>query len=176
MTDYLLVGEILKPQGIAGELKVKPITNDPMRFGDARELYLRQNGEYVARACRFVRFDGAAVYLRLEGVNDRNGAEALRGEALYVDRAHAVQLDEDEYFIVDLIGLKGIDDTGRELGVITEVMQPGGNDVYVFTDRPGRRETLVPALKSVVLKTDLEQGVMLLDARRLGEVAVENDI
>ncbi len=176
MTEYLLVGEILKPQGIAGEIKVKPVTNDPMRFDGADTLYLLKHGVYTPVKSRFVRFDGAAVYLKLEGVNDRNAAETLRGEALYVDRAHAVELGEDEYFIVDLIGLKGVDSEGRELGVITEVMQPGGNDVYVFTDKRARRETLVPALKSVVVKTDFESGVMLLDAGRLKEVAVENDI
>ena len=55
-------------------------------------------------------------------------------------------------------------------------MQPGGNDVYVFTDKKNRRETLVPALKSAVLDTDLAAGVMLLSAARLKEVAVENDL
>ena len=68
------------------------------------------------------------------------------------------------------MGLVGRDDAGRELGKIVDVMQPGGNDVYVFQGPLG--EVLVPALKSVVKKVDLEAGVMLLDARRLDEVAV----
>ncbi len=176
MTDYLMVGEILKPQGIQGEVKVKPITADPLRFEDAEELYLKDENGYAPVGCRFVRFDGQAVYLKLEGVGDRNAAELLRGKFLYVDRAHAIELDEDEYFIADLEGLQGVDDEGRDLGVLTEVMQPGGNDVYVFTDRTKRRELLVPALKSVVLRTDLEAGVMTLSAARLKEVAVENEI
>ncbi len=176
MTEYLLVGEILKPQGIAGEIKVKPVTNDPMRFDGADTLYLLKHGVYTPVKSRFVRFDGAAVYLRLENVNDRNAAETLRGQLLYVDRAHAAKLGEDENFIVDLIGLSGVTDAGRSLGKITEVMQPGGNDVYVFVDRAARKEWLVPALKSVVLKTDVEGGQMLLSEERLKEVAVENDL
>ncbi|MBR5380671.1 MAG: 16S rRNA processing protein RimM [Clostridia bacterium] len=176
MNAYLAVGEVLKPQGISGEVKVRPITNDPMRFEDAKELYLEENGAYSPIQARFVRFDGSAVYLRLQGVEDRNAAETLRGRLLYVDRAHAVDLGEDENFIVDLIGLRGEDSEGNPLGVLTEVMQPGGNDVYVFTDKKNRRETLVPALKSVVLKTDVEGGQMILDAKRLGEVAVVNDL
>ena len=93
-----------------------------------------------------------------------------------MDRAHAAKLDEDENFIADLIGLSGVTDAGRTLGKITEVMQPGGNDVYVFVDRAARKEWLVPALKSVVLKTDVEGGQMLLSEERLKEVAVENDL
>ena len=176
MNDYLMVGEILKPQGIQGEVKIRPITADPLRFEDAEKLFFCEEGRYTPVACRFVRFDGQAVYLKLAGINDRNAAEALRGKFLYVDRAHAIELDEDEYFIADLEGLKGLDDEGNELGILTEVMQPGGNDVYVFTDKAKRREVLVPALKSVVLRTDLEAGVMVLSAARLREVAVENEI
>ena len=71
MTEYLMVGEILKPQGIQGEVKVRPITNDPMRFEDAETLYLCENGQYIPVGCRFVRFDGQAVYLKLEGVSDK---------------------------------------------------------------------------------------------------------
>lgn len=176
MNEYLAVGEILKPQGVRGEIKLRPLTNDPARFEDVKELYLEQNGEYSPIGARLVRITEDAVYLKLEGIDDRNAAETLRARLLYVDRAHAVQLSEDENFIVDLIGLKGLDSDGNELGILTDVMQPGGNDVYVFENRSLRRETLVPALKSVVLKTDLENGIMLLDAKRLTEVAVTDDI
>ena len=75
MTDYLMVGEILKPQGIQGEVKVRPITNDPLRFEDAKTLYFCEDGSFTPVGSRFARFDGQAVYLKLEGVNDRNAAE-----------------------------------------------------------------------------------------------------
>ncbi len=176
MNEYLAVGEILKPQGVRGELKLKPLTNDVSRFGDLDEAYLEADGAYRKIHVRLVRCDDSAVYIRMDGVEDRNAAEALRGRLIYVDRAHAVTLGEDENFIVDLIGLAGVDSEGNSLGVLTEVMQPGGNDVYVFTDREKKRETLVPALKSVVLNTDLAGGKMYLDARRLAETAVTNDL
>ncbi len=176
MDKYLAVGEILKPQGVHGEVKVRPLTNDITRFEDLEEAFFEEKGAYTPVKTRFVRCDGDAAYLKIGGVEDRNQAELLRGKLLYVDRAHAVELDEDENFIVDLMGLKGVDDEGTEWGVITDVMQPGGNDVYVFTDKKTRRETLVPALKSVVLKTDVEGGVMLLSAARMREVAVTDDI
>ena len=106
----------------------------------------------------------------MEGIDDRNAAERLRGELVYVDRAHAVELDEDSEFICDLIGLTGVTDDGRDLGVLRDVLQPGGNDVYVFRGPMG--EVLVPALRSVVERVDLDEGKMHLIGKRLDEVAV----
>ena len=102
---------------------------------------------------RFYRLTPDAVYMNVAGVTDRDAAQKLRGTKLYIDRAHAVALDADSNFITDLYGLRGVADDGRDLGKLTDVMQPGGNDVYVFNGPLG--EVLVPALKSVVAKVDL---------------------
>ena len=174
MNKYLLIGEVLKPQGVKGDVKVRPITCDIFRFEDLDEVFFVKDGEYSPIGVSLVRMDEDAVYLHFDGIDDRNQAETIRGNLLYVDRAHAVELEEDENFIVDLIGLKGVDDEGNEYGKLVDVMQPGGNDVYVFRDR--RREVLVPALKTAVLKVDLEAGVMLMSAKRLREVAVFDEV
>lgn len=174
MQQYLATGEILKPQGVQGELKVKPLTNDPNRFYELKDAYFENNGVYEPIKVKLVRIDEDAVYLKISGIEDRNAAELVRGKFIYVDRAHAVELSEDEDFIVDLIGLEGRLSDGRAIGRITDVMQPGGNDVYVFRDKQRRVETLVPALKSVVIETNTEGGYMLLDAKRFGEVSVED--
>ena len=110
------------------------------------------------------------MFFNIQGIEDRNAAERLRGELVYIDRAHAVELDEDSTFICDLIGLHGLTDDGRDLGALKDVMQPGGNDVYVFKGPLG--EVLVPALRSVVTKVDLEAGEIRFDGKRLNEVAV----
>ena len=102
LSPYLIVGEILKPQGVRGEIKVRPITNDPDRFWDLERVYLKQGERYEARAMRCTRVHDDFAYITLEGVNDRNGAEALRGVLLYVRREEAVALSEDENFICDL--------------------------------------------------------------------------
>lgn len=175
MNEYLVIGEVLKPQGVRGEIKVRPITCDIGRFEGLKEVWLEAGGEYGARSVRVTRMDEDAVYLKFDGVDDRDQAEKLRGQFLYVDRAHAVELEEDENFIVDLIGLQGIDDEGGEYGTLIDVMQPGGNDVYVFRDEK-RRETLVPALKTAILKVDLQARTVLMSAKRLREVAVFDEI
>ena len=75
MKPYLAVGEVLKPQGIRGEIKLRPLTNDPMRFEDADTLFLEDKGVYMPVGTRFVRFDGSAVYLKLEGVDYKDTAK-----------------------------------------------------------------------------------------------------
>ena len=173
MQDYLLIGEITKPQGVQGELKVRPITCDPWRFEDMTYAFVLEGETYRKVEIKVRKVNEDAVYLRMEGVITRNDAEEVRGTKLYIDREHAVELDEDSTFICDLMGLKGVLTDGSEIGKIIDVMQPGGNDVYVFKGKKG--EVLVPALKSVVVKVDLNEGIMLLDADRMAEVAVYDE-
>lgn len=173
MQEYLLIGEITKPQGVQGELKLRPITCDPWRFEDMDAAYVQDGEGYRKVKIKVRKVNPDAVYLRMEGVETRNDAEEMRGTQLFIDREHAVELDEDTTFICDLMGLKGVLTDGSEIGKIIDVMQPGGNDVYVFKGKKG--EVLVPALKSVVVKVDLNEGTMLLDADRMAEVAVYDE-
>ena len=159
MQDYLLIGEITKPPGVQGELKVRPITCDPYRFVGMKYVYVKDGEAYKKVSIAVRRVGEDAIFLRMEGVETRNDAETMRGIQLFIDRANAVELDEDSTFICDLMGLKGVLTDGSEIGKIVDVMQPGGNDVYVFKGKKG--EVLVPALKSVVVKVDLAAGEML---------------
>ena len=170
LSEYLMIGEIVKPQGVRGEVKARPCTCDEARFEGLETVYVEKDGGYAPLSIRVNRLGADAVFLNVEGVSDRDAAEKLRGTKLYIDRAHAVELDADTNFLTDLYGLRGIVDDGRDLGKLADVLQPGGNDVYVFKGPLG--EVLVPALKSVVLAVDLEQGEMRLDGKRLNEVAV----
>ena len=173
MQTHIMIGEIVKPQGVRGEVKVRPITCDFTRFEGMEDAFFKRGEEYIPVKLKVNRVTPDGIYLIVNDTADRNEAEKLRGEFLYVDRAHSVELDEDENLICDLIGLKGMDDAGAEVGKLDDVMQPGGNDVYVFHGPRG--EVLVPALKSVVLKVDLEAGIMLLSAERMAQVAVYSD-
>jgi len=170
LSSHLMIGEVSRPQGIRGEVKVRPITCDVDRFYDLEYVFIKRGEEYIKRSVSVSRVDDDAVYMTFEGVSDRDQAEKMRGEALYIDREHSVELGEDENFICDLIGCEGVDTNGRSIGKITDVMQPGGNDVYVFNGPLG--EVLVPALKIVVLEVHVEEKRILLDAQKLSEVAV----
>lgn len=173
-SEYLQIGEIVKPQGIRGEVKLRAMTSDMDRYARLETVYLKEGADYVPR--RVIRgrsYDGFA-FLTLEGVTDRNQAELLRGRAVYVDRAHAVELGEDENFICDLEGLEAYDTQGTPIGTLCEVLTPNAIcDVYVF-DTP-RGEMMIPALRRVVKEVRLEEGRIILDEAVLPEVAVWED-
>ena len=172
--EYLQIGEIVKPQGIRGEVKLRAMTSDMSRYARLETVYLKEGNAYVARKVLKGRsYDGFA-FLTLEGVTDRNQAELLRGRAVYVDREHAVELDEDENFICDLEGLEAVDTQGNPIGTLREVLTPNQIcDVYVF-DTP-RGEMMIPALRRVVKEVDLDEGKIVLDEAVLSEVAVWED-
>ena len=171
LTPYIEIGEVLRPHGIQGLVKVRPETDDPQRFLALKSVWLAQGKDYRPAEVReaSVREDGF-VYLRLDGAESRNDAEKQRGLLLYVDRANARELGRDEWFICDLIGCRVSTDTGDDLGEVTDVMQPGPNDVFVI--RTPRGEMLVPVLKKVLASVDVENRRIVLDHERLREVAV----
>ncbi|MDO4549237.1 MAG: ribosome maturation factor RimM, partial [Clostridia bacterium] len=120
-----------------------------------------------------VRIDPDAVYLKIEGIDDRDAAEALRRQFIYIDRENAVKLDPDTNFICDLIGCEATDDEGNYVGKLAEVLQNGACDVYVF--RSQSREVMLPALKRVVLEVDVINKKILLSAGQMKQVAVFED-
>ena len=170
LSAYLLIGQVLRPQGIKGQVKVRPDTDDPGRFEELESVYIQQAGEYRAISVDEVSVREDGVYLRLNGAQTRDDAEKQRDWMLYVDRAHARELAENETFICDLIGCRVVDLAGNELGQVTDVLQPGGNDVYVVKTPQG--EMLLPALKHVIPTVDVANGVVTVDEKRLPEVAV----
>lgn len=171
--SYLLLGEIVRPQGIAGEVKLKHFTDDPERFYDLTTAYRWQDGAYQPVTITGARLSQSDVFLTLEGVDDRNAAESLRGVKLYVDRGHARQLDDNQAFIADLIGARAVDSHGVELGVLRDVLKPGSADVFVF-DTP-RGSMMMPAIARVVKRMDAAAGVIELDEQTLPEVAMYED-
>jgi len=170
LSEYLLIGQVLRPQGVRGLVKVRPDTDDPGRFLALEEVYLFKGGQYTPVPVEEVSVRDDGVYLRLNGAKTRDEAEKQRDLMLYIDRAHAVKLNENETFICDLIGCRAVDKSGNEIGKVADVLQPGGNDVYVIKTPKG--EMMLPALRFVIPTVDAENGVIVIDETRLKEVAV----
>ena len=135
--DYLLLGEVVRPQGIHGEVKLRHYTDDPERFLELKTVYREREGRYEPIGVTGARVREDDVFLMLEGVRDRNAAEALRGVKLWVDRAHARELGEDEVYIADILGAEAYDTQGGRVGTLREVLTPGGVDVFVFDTPTG---------------------------------------
>lgn len=170
MNEYLMIGEALKPQGVRGEVKVKPYAADMNDFLRWKTLYLLQNGTYAPVKAVCSRVHDGFAYVTLGDCASMNDAEIFRGEKLYVDRAHANALGEDEMYISDLIGCEAVDDAGEPLGILDDVLQHGVVDVYVFKSRRG--EWMAPALKAVFPLIDLENRKISVIREKLDEVMV----
>lgn len=165
MLKYLSVGMVLKPQGLKGEVKVEPLTDDITRFDDLDVVYLKSGQSYFEVKIISRRYSSNFVYLILEGFEDRNQAEKLRGQYLWIPRHMARILPEDTFLIADLIGSAVITNDGRQLGHIERVLQTGSNDVYVVNGDKG--EILIPALKKVVLRVDIVNKKVEVDVQEL---------
>ena len=165
MTDKLIVGEVLKPQGIRGELKIKPFTDDAQVFRAFSRVFVGET-EYKVLS---VRTGGGAVFLGLKGVADRNAAELLRGQQITVLREEAPVPEERRYYIADLLGCRLVTQEGEVLGTLTDVRQ-AATDVY--TVEMDGKEVLFPAAEGVVTAVDVEGGVITVDKKRFYEVAV----
>ena len=168
----ITVGQITKPQGVRGEVKVRPMTNDPSRFCVLKSAYI--DGRLYKLSS--VRVSGDDVYLRLSGIDDRNSAELLRGKYIEIDRAAAVALDDGEFFIDDLVGAmlvaRGTDGSQR-IGVIQSVQSFGAADV--FTVQTVRGEMTFAFVKALNAELDEESNELYVDADRLKEVAVYDE-
>ncbi|MBO7187021.1 MAG: 16S rRNA processing protein RimM [Clostridia bacterium] len=169
MENLIKIGEITKPQGIRGEVKIKAYVDDENRFYDLDEVYV---GDTLYRVL-FVRVNGAEVFLTLKGVADRNSAELLRGKELFVTRDNAVELNENEFFIVDVLGARVVLSDGTNIGEIIDITQ---SRTDIFTVRKDNGKILrFPFLKDLLIKMDLENKQVLLDAKRFSEVCCYED-
>ncbi len=169
MNEYITIGQIVRAVGIRGELKIKPLTDDAMRFKRLKIVYLK-SAPHRIEACRF---DKDFVYLRLSGIADRTTAESVQNEYLQIDRINAVDLEEGSYFIADIIGCKVIDDNGVELGKVTEINQYGSADVYTVIN--GKSVVRFPFLKKMIVKIDVDTGIIILKRSVFDEVSVYED-
>lgn len=164
--DRLIIGEVLKPQGIRGELKVKTFTDFPEDVKAFGTVYI-DDQPYKILSFR-VGNDGAA-YIGLRGIPDRNAAELFRGKKLEGEREDAPALEEGRYYIVDILGLSCETETGEVLGVVTDV-QSVASDIYTI-EKAGKR-ILFPAVKGVVKKVDLDAKKLIVDKAIFDEIAV----
>lgn len=156
--QYLEAGKIVTTHGIRGEIKIMPYTDYPELLCEFDRLFIGKNHEEIAVE-RSRAFKGMVI-AKLEGIDTPEDASKLRNKILYMHRDD-LELDENTYFIQDLIGMEVHDaDTDFVYGKIDDVMQTGANDVYVING--AGREYLIPAIPEVVISTDVDGNVMTI--------------
>jgi len=155
----VVVGRVLRPHGLRGELRVQPDTDFPERLGTLGQAVLLTDERSEPVRIEAVRAAGEAVLVKVAGIDTREAAEIWRGAALAVPRELAAPLPHGRHYVFEVLGLTVEDEGGRVLGAVEEIIRTPGNDVYVVR---GAGEVLVPAIPSVVLRIDPAQGRMVI--------------
>jgi len=159
----LPVGEIGRPHGIKGEIKVYPYSGNPENFESYRKLIVQPPGEGTEKAYELLscRIQGQVAVIKLAGVDTRSQAELLTGCRVLVERQEIPELDDDEFYWEDLQGMTVVTAQGRQLGTVSRLLATGAHDILVVVDRG--REYLIPALDEFVVAIDAETGTITVD-------------
>ncbi len=153
MVDYFEIGHIDNTHGLKGELKVRCYSSTIKRFEELSSILVLDGGDYQSYDIEKVRYQNDIVLLKLKNVDIIEDAEKLKGKSIYIKRDDAKELDDDEYFIADLIGSE-VYEEDTLLGTLEDIFTAGAADVYVIKCK-GKDDLLLPALKTVVLETDI---------------------
>ncbi len=161
MSPYIRIGVISSSHGIKGEAKIYPTTDDVRRFSDLSACYLENKGEMIRLDITHVKYVKGMPVVQFSQFASIDDVMKFKNHDIYIPREEAVELDEDEYYIADLIDLRVVSDTGEELGILTDVMETGSNDVYIVTTEKGK-ELLIPAIRDCILGIDFETNTMTI--------------
>ena len=147
------VGIIVKPQGVKGEVKVKILSPRPERFYDLEKVYIRFD---KLQTCLIenIRISNGLVFLKLAKIDSRNDAELLRNKEILISEDQLIDLEENEYFVHDLIGCQVVSEEGLKIGEIEDIIQNSSNDIYIVKNQQGQ-EVLIPAINDVVKDVDI---------------------
>jgi 16S rRNA processing protein RimM len=158
---YLAIGQILRAHGLRGELVVRVLTEFPERFDTTEWVFLGNEQEAEAYRLESYRWHRPNILLKLTGVDDRTEAEKLKGLLVQVPIEEAMPLPEGSYYLYQLVGLEVATTAGEVLGILTNIIETGANDVYVVEQNG--RELLLPAIPDVVKSINLEEGRMIVE-------------
>lgn len=161
MEEYFEIGQIVNTSGLKGVIKVKPFTDDITKFNNLKTIYISIKKELKEFKIEQVRFNKNMVFLKLEGIDTIEEAESYRNLYLKIKRDKNEKLEENSYYIVDIIGSKVYTDCREELGEIVDVFSTKSNDVYVVKDNLGK-QILLPAIKDVIKNVDIQNKKIIV--------------
>lgn len=153
------IGKVTGAYGVKGWVKVFPLTDFPERFKTLKDVYCNYNGVVQLLAVEASRPHQQGYLLKFKGIDNPEQARLLYNALLQIDEADVYPLPAGVYYHFQLQGLQVYDHKLGHLGTLSEILETGANDVYVV-DSPRFGEILIPALKAVIRKVDLESGRM----------------
>lgn len=167
MENYLTIAQIVKPQGIRGELKVLAMTDFPEDLQSFVRVYVGGNAYKILKVRPA---GGNCAFVTLSGIADRNAAETLRGLDITALREDAPALPEDTYYIADIIGCTVVDDRGKIYGEVASIT-PARTDIYELKCEGGKTLTF-PAVQGLITDIDVAARKVTVVGARMKEVAL----
>jgi len=158
--EYISVGKIVRAHGIDGWLVVQVYSGLSDRFDNVKVIYFSGSAGIEGKILSGVQLKGNLLMIRLKGVKNREEAKAFIGKEILLPETQRIELPENTYFIDDLIGIEVIDVDGNFIGILQEVLEMGGNDLYVV--RKSEKETLIPAVSEFIKEVDISARKMVV--------------
>jgi 16S rRNA processing protein RimM len=160
--DLVKIGEVIKPHGIKGEVKVLSYSGQPENFKNYTNIILREKPESGITTYKIVksREQGKIAILELEGVKDRDAAEALQGNTVWLMKGDFQKLGPDEYYWHQLENLQVITESGRELGKVSKFFSTPAHDIMVITGKG--HEYMVPLKTGIIIDVDEKEGQIVI--------------
>lgn len=152
---YLVIGQITKPHGVRGELRVDVKTDVPERYHQLEKVLIAKNERQTPQEMEVesVRFHQGKALVKFTGFNYRDQIEGFRKWLILIPTEEAIPLEEGEFFYYQLIGMEVVTDEGASVGLVKEIIQTGANDVFVLAS-PENEEILIPDTEEVVINID----------------------
>lgn len=154
----VVIGQVLGAHGVKGEVKIRPLTDFPERFLDMKIISLYREGRPVGTYAVLQIRDVLArdcFLASLEGVENMDQAQALRGSTVEISPEERVPLEDGEFWISDLIGLDVFDEHNARLGTVKDIVDSGASQLLVITDSDGK-DHLIPAVPEFLRDVSLE--------------------
>lgn len=152
--NKVIIGEIIAPHGVRGDLRIKPLTDNTELFSSTDYLLLPDGKKLtVLHAAPHKNI----MLVKTREVTSMDAAEELRGLKVAIKKEDLPELPEDTYYIGDLVGLEVVDEAGKKIGILKDVLRTGSVDVYVIADEDGK-ENLVAAISENVRSIDMQAG------------------
>lgn len=153
MDKEIVIGKIVAPHGVRGDIRIMPLTDRPEQFLNLSYLLLEDGRQLTIKAARFHK---RMVLVSTKEITTMNDAELLRDKKILIRAEDLPPLEEGRFYVADLIGLPVFDEEGKQLGTFKDSITTGSNDVYIVAV-PGGKDLLIPALKIYVREINLQE-------------------
>ncbi len=160
-SEEIVIGKVLGPKGIKGEVKVLPLTYSIERFHEVKGVSIIIRGEKRRLSIEYVKpYKKNLILIKFGEVSDRTTAERLRGVELKIPIEESPPPPEGSYYYYQIIGMEVVTDEGRVIGKVEEIWETGANDVYIVRD--GEKEYLIPAVEEFIREIDINRNRMTI--------------